>query len=71
METSTTDKDLMEILLALSEDQREALLDMHRCGDLKVFLNFSIEKPKVFEYLVLKAIETQDYDQFRSYIRKQ
>lgn len=52
----------MEILSTLSEEEREGLFYMHRTGELKAFLKLSNEKPKVFDYLLRKAIETQSYD---------
>lgn len=58
----------MEILSTLSEEEREGLFYMHRTGELKAFLKLSNEKPKVFDYLLRKAIETQSYDLLWSYI---
>ncbi|KAK1250662.1 hypothetical protein MKX08_010665 [Trichoderma sp. CBMAI-0020] len=61
----------MEMLLKLSEAQKQALIDMYRCGDLEAFLDFSIKKPEVFKYLAKREIETNNYNLLRNYIRKQ
>lgn len=71
MEMSDLGKALMEQLSKLSEDQKQALIDMAECGDLQAFLDFSIEKPEVFKYLLKKVVEEQSYDLLRNYIRKQ
>lgn len=71
MEMSTLSKALVEQLLKLSEESQKILTDMYRCGDLKALLNFRIEKPEMFRYLLQKAVQEQSYDLHMNYIRKQ
>ncbi|UKZ62654.1 uncharacterized protein TrAtP1_003893 [Trichoderma atroviride] len=59
------------MLSKLSEGQKQAFIDMYRCGELQAFVDFIIEKPKVFDYLAKRAIDTNNYDLLRNCIRKQ